>query len=403
MSIESLPEHVRTPHLRPIQPTPVVKGGKSLVALRDPAMLVERTLVVPPQILPALQHFRGEQSIAEIAEQLHGDVEQFIELAQRLDEVGLLWGPTFERLESRLKEKLKAERTFPATSSRAMGETTEACRQAIEGYLDQTEAADLPAAAMGIVAPHLDYQRGWPNYAAAYHGFEGLDAPDRVVILGTNHMGVGDGVVLSEYGFDSPMGRCPTDAAAVDALVERLGERLIADQLDHLAEHSVQLQLPWLQYLFGDVPLVAALIPDPLQPMLKEDSRRVATAPFVEATRDVLADLGGKTLFVASSDLSHVGIQFGEPRPVDDQRRLDVERHDRDMLSNFLANDAETFMSGFTWNKNPTRWCSIGSMAAVLQLAQPAAIELIDYRQAYDERGFGLVSSAAIALLEESH
>jgi hypothetical protein len=87
---------------------------------------------------------------------------------------------------------------------------------------------------------------------------------------------------------------------------------------------------------------------------------------------------------------------------VDDQRRIDVERHDRDMLANFLANDTETFMSGFAWNKNPTRWCSIGGMAAILQLVQPQAIELIDYRQAYDDRGFALVSSAAIALLPES-
>jgi AmmeMemoRadiSam system protein B len=155
--------------------------------------------------------------------------------------------------------------------------------------------------------------------------------------------------------------------------------------------------------LFGNVPLVAALIPDPLMPMIEEDGQRIAADQFVDATRDVLADVGGTSLFVASSDLSHVGLQFGEPRPVDDQRRLDVERHDRDMLANFLANDVETFMSGFAWNKNPTRWCSIGSMFAILQLARPEAIELIDYRQAYDDRGLALVSSAAIALLQESH
>ncbi len=366
-------------------------------------MLAGQTLVVPAQVLPALQHFRGERSIAEIAEQLHGDVDQFIELATRLDEVGLLWGPTFEGLETRLKEKIQAERAFPATASRTMGDTMEACREAIEEYFEQTEAPDLPLPAMGIVAPHLDYQRGWPNYAAAYYGFQGLEAPDRVVVLGTNHVGIGDGVVLSEFGFDSPMGRCPADTAVVGKLLDRLGETLIADQLDHMAEHSIQLQLPWLQHFFGNVPLVAALIPDPLMPMIDDDGQRVAADQFVEATSDVLAEVGGTTLFVASSDLSHAGLQFGEPRPVDDQRRMDVERHDRDMLANFLANDTETFVSGFAWNKNPTRWCSIGNMSAILQLARPQAIELIDYRQAYDDRGFALVSSAAIALLPESH
>ena len=399
MSTESLPEHIRRPHLRPIQPMPMVREGKPFVALRDPAMLVARTLVVPAQWLPVLQHFQGKRSLSEIAEQLRGPAEQLVGLAKQLDEVGLLWGPTFEQLETRLKEKLETERAFPALASRTMGESEEDCRAAIEEYLEQTEAPDLPAPALGIVAPHLDYERGWPNYAGAYYGFKDLDQPDRVAILGTNHMGIGDGVVLSEYGFDSPMGRCPADGIVVEKILERLGKPIIADQLDHLAEHSIQLHVPWIQYFFGNLPVVAVLFPDPLVPMIADDDQRVARPRFVEVLREVLDEVGGRTLYVASSDLSHVGLQFGEPRPVDDQRRMDVERHDRDMLANFLSSDPETFLAGFNWNRNPTRWCSIGNMAAVLELVRPETVELIDYRQACDERGFAMVSSAAIALL----
>ncbi|MHC4416638.1 MAG: AmmeMemoRadiSam system protein B [Planctomycetota bacterium] len=399
MSIESLPEHIRRPHLRPVQPRPVLKNGKPFVALRDPAMLVPQTLVVPAQALPVLQRFRGEQSIAEIADQLNGKLEQFVELAKRLDDIGLLWGPTFERLEAELKDKLHAQGAFPATASRAMGDSIDACRKAIDAYIEQTEPPDLAQPAVGIVAPHLDYQRGWPNYAAAYQCFKDLDPPDRAVILGTNHLGIGDGVVLSEFGFNSPMGRCPADTVVIGKLIEQLGRPLIIDQLDHLAEHSIQLHLPWLQYFFGDVPLVAALIPDPLVPMIEEDGERVTGPQLVDSLRDVLADVGGQTLYVASSDLSHVGLQFGEPRPVDEQRRIDVERHDRDMLASFLTGDPEVFLSGFQWNKNPTRWCSIGDMVAILTLTEPGAVELIDYRQAYDERGYAMVSSAAIALI----
>jgi len=403
MSLESLPEHIRRPHLRPIQPKPIVKDGKPFVALRDPAMLSAQTLVVPAQALPALQQFRGERSIAEIATQLTGNLDQFIQLAQRLDDVGLLWGPTFERLESALKDQLRSKGAFSPTASRSMGDTKEACRVAIDEYFDQTEDPELPGPATGIVAPHLDYQRGWPNYAAAYHGLRGLDPPDRVVVLGTNHVGLGDGVVMSEYGFESPCGLCPPDMAVIDRLLDRFGQQLIVDQLDHLAEHSIQLQLPWIQYFFGDVPLVAALMPDPLTPMISDGQDRVTGPQLVEAVREVLDDIGGETVYVASSDLSHVGLQFGEPRPVDDQRRLDVERHDRDMLANFLTSDPEAFLAGFTWNRNPTRWCSIGNMTAILELVQPGYVELIDYRQAYDERGLALVSSAAIALLKESY
>ena len=51
------------------------------------------------------------------------------------------------------------------------------------------------------------------------------------------------------------------------------------------------------------------------------------------------------------------------------------------------------------WCKNPTRWCSIGNMAATAALTGASEIELVDYRQAVDDRGAALVSVAAIALL----
>ncbi len=395
----SVPDHIQTPHLRPIQPLPMMKDGKPFVALRDPAMLVDQTIVVPAQVLQVLQQFRGERTIEQLAEQFHGDAAQLADLASRLDQIGLLWGPTFERLENELKERLEDEGAFPPAATKSLGEDEQACRDAINDYLEQTDDPELEAPPIGIVAPHLDYERGWPNYAAAYYALGDLEPPDRVVILGTNHFGVGDGVVSTQYGFTSPMGQVRTDEAVIGALVARLGKPLIIDQLDHIAEHSIELQLPWLQHAFGDVSVVAALVPDPLVGLIEDDGERVDAQQFIAALREALDEVGGRTFFVASSDLSHVGPQFGEPRAVDERRRFDVERHDRDMLAKFLTGDAEEFLGAMKWNRNPTRWCSIGNMTALLALAQPNELELLDYRQAYDGRGQAMVSSAAIALL----
>lgn len=398
MSIDTLPEHIRRPHLRPIQPIPVAKDGQQFVALRDPVMLSQQTIVIPVQAFGVLQHFRGERSLEQLAEQFQGNLTQFIDLAKGLDTVGLLWGPTADALEEKLLERLKQHGAFPPTASASLGKDDAACRTAIDEYFAQTDDPELGFEPAAIVAPHLDYQRGWPNYAAAYFGWRKADAPDRVVILGTNHFGSGDGVVLSEFGFESPLGRCPVDAPIIQQLSQKLGRPLIVDQLDHVSEHSIQLQVPWLQYCFGNVPLVAALIPDPLTPMIADDGARVDGQTFANALAEAVAEAGGRTLYVASSDLSHVGPQFGEPRPVDEQRRFDVERHDREMMAKFLDGDGEEFLAAMRWNKNPTRWCSIGNMAAILRLVQPEQVELIDYRQAYDDKGMALVSSAALAM-----
>ena len=133
--------------------------------------------------------------------------------------------------------------------------------------------------------------------------------------------------------------------------------------------------------------------------MIDDDGERTTIDEFVNALRDILQEVGGTTLFVSSADLSHVGKQFGEPRPVDEQRQFDVERHDREMMAKYLENDADEFVAAMKWNNNATQWCSIGNMSATLKLVQPDCVELIDYRQAIDDKGFALVSSCSMALL----
>ena len=147
------------------------------------------------------------------------------------------------------------------------------------------------------------------------------------------------------------------------------------------------------------MPVIAALIPSPLVEMIENDGERTSTTEFVDALDKALKEVGGTTLFVASADLSHVGQQFGEPRPVDEQRKYDVERHDREMMAKYIENDANEFVSAMKWNNNATQWCSIGNMSALLSLVNPSEIELIDYRQACNPKGIALVSSCAMALL----
>jgi len=181
-------------------------------------------------------------------------------------------------------------------------------------------------------------------------------------------------------------------------LRDRFGERAIADQLDHIGEHSIQLHLPWIQHLFGEVPVIGALVPDPLSGLIEDDGKRVGADEFIDGLRAALDAAGGRTLVVASSDLSHVGPQFGEPRKVDEERCVQVETHDREMIKRFLDSEPSEFLEAVEWNRNPTRWCSVGNMVATKRLVAPKQTELIDYRQAVDDQGVALVSAAAMVM-----
>jgi AmmeMemoRadiSam system protein B len=399
MSIDTLPEHLVRPALRRIHPVPLQRENQLFLGLQDPCMLSGQMMVVPPQAFQVIQYFNGERSVEEVGATLKmPDLAPLVELIKKLDEFGLVWGPTSEALEAKKKDEILAAGAFPAGATRALGDDPAAIRGQIEKWLDEAEDSGIDEPVSGIVTCHLDYQRGAPVFAASYRTIAKGPKPDRVVILGNNHFGMGDGVTVSEVGYESPLGRMPVDANIVARLRAATGDALFKDLLDHLPEHSIQLQIPWVQHLFGSIPIVAALVPDPNAGLIADDGARLGLDAFVSALRQALDAEGGRTLFIASADLSHAGPAFGEPTPVTDARRREVEMHDRAMMKAYIESP-DKLVASMRELKNPTRWTSVGPMVAAARLAKPSSIELIDYRQSSDDKGNALVSAASMAFL----
>jgi AmmeMemoRadiSam system protein B len=399
MSIETLPEHLVRPALRRIHPVPLQRENQLFLGLQDPCMLSGQMMVVPPQAFQVIQFFNGERSVEEVGATLKmPDIAPLVDLVKKLDEFGLVWGPTSEALEAKKKDEILAAGAFPAGATRALGDDPTAIRAQIEKWLDEAEDSGIDEPVSGIVTTHLDYQRGAPVYAASYRTIAKGPKPDRVVILGNNHFGLGDGVTVSEVGYESPLGRMPVDASVVARLRALTGDALFKDLLDHLPEHSIQLQIPWVQHLFGSIPIVAALVPDPNAGLIADDGARLGLDAFVTALRQALDAEGGRTLFIASADLSHAGPAFGEPTPVSDARRREVEMHDRAMMKAYIESP-DKLVASMRDLKNPTKWTSVGPMVAAARLAKPSSIELIDYRQSSDDKGNALVSAASMAFL----
>lgn len=374
-----------------------------MALLRDPSNLGGQSMIVPPQVLMLLAQFQGEETLAEIFERLKVPQEahaRLEEMVQKMDELGYFWGPTADALEQKKLEQLRAAGRFTLPEEQRKPELVAQLQELIESSLAEAEDPELESPVVGIVAPHLDYGRGKPNYAAAYKCLQTAtrQKPDRVVILGTNHTGIGDGVVMTEFGFESPLGVVNQDAGVMERLRDAFGDKLFKDQLDFVGEHSVALHLPWLQHLYPDVPVVAALVPDPVTGLLVDDGARVGTVEFANALKDIIRQAGGNTLFVSSADLSHRGLQFGDKTAVDGKARNAIEQYDRETLSAWLDGPDE-FLKAFRSGGNPNRWCSVGNMLTTLIAAPHTSREMINYTQAVDDRGVVLVSSAALALL----
>jgi hypothetical protein len=350
-----------------------------------------------------LHALQGDERLDALFERLNvpANVQpQLVQVLQKLDEMGYLWGPASEALERAKMEAIREAGRFTLPDEARKPEVAEQLRNFMSEGLSKAEDPEFDAPVVGIVAPHLDYGRGGGNYAAAYKCLEtgAREKPDRIVILGTNHFGLGDGVVMTEFGFETPFGAVRQDAALLERMRDAFGDRLFKDQIDFAGEHSVNLHLPWIQHLYGDVPVLAALVPDPNVPMIADDGERVGSKEFAVALKAALAQAGGRTLFVSSADLSHVGPQFGDQGPVDAARRTAIEQHDRELLGEFIEGP-DRFLKHVAEEGNRHRWCSVGNMYVTAVAAPHASREMVKYDQSADPSGSALVSSAALAFL----
>ncbi len=451
--------HHLKPRLRAVRGFGMQQGEQTLLGLADARQISDKIVVTTPAAQTILPHMTGEHEVGEIVrrvnESLSGpqfanvQVEKLTEpvlqqFVAQLDDAGLLEGPTFDRILEQVREDFDRSSQLPPSvtanfaDSLVIEELGQEATDEQKGELgptkmrtvfekwigDALEKAKDPSfdtLPKAIVAPHLDYARGWPNYAHAYGRCRVVDRPDRVIILGTNHFGFGTGVVGSDKGFETPLGVSPIDQRFVDALKAGLGEehsrRLFEHRYDHEREHSIELHAAWVQHVFGpgpadvegeQIPVFAALVHDPVAKNGDSyDGNGLGLTAFVDAVKAAMREVGGKTLVVASADLSHVGPQFGDQSPLggDEQSnpagvaaRNKAIEHDRRMLEFLTKNKPGDMLAAMTWQKNPTRWCSIGNLLATMRIVEPKEFRLLQYTAAMDQQGMGMVSSCAAAM-----
>ncbi|MSR40652.1 MAG: AmmeMemoRadiSam system protein B [Phycisphaerales bacterium] len=411
LGTQEFPPHILRPELRPIRIMPLSDDQGKFLGLRlmDPYHGQGLDVQIPsPQHLQGmqalLQCFRGQHTVHEIAEQLQTpEIKPVTELANALEARGLLWGPTSEDLETKMREQLRKAGAFPATVSRALGEDEAACRAKIESILAEADDPELEGSLAGIVVTHLDYERGRAVYATSYKALSAAIAKgqqfDRVVILATPHLALGDGVTISDVGFDTSLGRCPADLPTIAAIRAAGEERMFIDLLDLCPEHSVQCHVPWIQAILGNVPIVGAILPDPTAKLLADDGKRATVAEFVTAMQKALgADLA-RTLFIISAELAHVGPQFGDAKAIDDTRKKEVNQLDRSLLKSYIGGDGQAFLGAVSTDGNPLHWDSLGALWAGLTLLKGTTPELLDYYQSCEADGSRMVSAASLAFV----
>lgn len=194
---------------------------------------------------------------------------------------------------------------IPAVAGRFYPGQPAELRRVVEGYV---ATSDEKISALGAVVPHAGYL-----YSGAIAGktLAGIHIPRRVIILGPNHHGLGPASAVYAAGaWQTPLGRIPVDAVLASAILDGC-PGTVADASAHQLEHSLEVQVPFLQVLSPECSIVPICLRQiPLPNLLR----------FGESLGRVLSQYSGDVLLVASSDMTHY--ESGDVAREKDQRAL---------------------------------------------------------------------------------
>ncbi len=218
--------------------------------------------------------------------------------------------------------------------------------------------------ALGVMAPHAGY-----IYSGAVAGevYSSVVLPKKFVIIGPNHTGLGPPASLMAEGtWRLPGGDVAIDASLAGDILSR-SSVLTADTSAHVYEHSIEVQLPFLQYLAGTMEFV---------PVCLMVGDAASCRDVGEAVAAAIAGREERVLIIASSDMTHY------------ESQEEAQRKDRLALDRILALDPDGLLE--TVRIHGISMCGAAPAAAMLyacnQLGARGA-ELVRYETSGDVTG----------------
>ncbi len=228
-----------------------------------------------------------------------------------------------------------------------------------------------------VVVPHAGYQYSGPIAALAFARLAAERPPEHVLVLGVDHQGAAEGAALSDRDWSTPLGPVPVDHELVQALHH---PPIAVDDAAHRYEHSIEVELPFLQYVLPKPRFAALMVRFGPLSYLEEVARAVRTA--IEG-RDVL--------LVASTDFSHYV-------PAEEARRLDYRAIDR-ILHRTPAGLYRTVV------ENDISMCGIAPTTVLLAAleGEPLTVELLRWGHSGEAERMSTVVGYAALTLSSDH
>lgn len=213
---------------------------------------------------------------------------------------------------------------------------------------------------VGAVVPHAGYVYSGPEAAHVYYELAKQRKPAVVIALGPNHTGMGSAVAVSKETWKTPLGEVEVDQAVAERLHRKCGI-VDLDEAAHRFEHSIEVQLPFLQYIYGEFKFV------PISLGIQDLETALELAECIALQ---------EALVLASSDFTHY------------EAKSAASKKDNEAIKHLLAMDEKKFIQ--TIYDLDVSACGYGAIAACLAASKKLGAkkgELMKYGTSGDITG----------------
>ncbi|RLE42397.1 AmmeMemoRadiSam system protein B, partial [Candidatus Woesearchaeota archaeon] len=166
---------------------------------------------------------------------------------------------------------------------------------------------------LGAIAPHAGYVYSGACAAWVYKEIGEAEFPDLFIIIGPNHTGLGRSSIMLD-DWQTPFGLVKCDKDFAKLLAQK--SDLVLDSRAHMMEHSIEVQLPFLQFVSKDHLRELRFVPIVV-------SQELNIKRFILDLKEVILESGKNVCLIASSDFTHYGPAYGYlPFELEREKRL---------------------------------------------------------------------------------
>jgi len=382
-------------------------NGESLVVYHDKLLIAQQPIAVPKTIHEFISSIQAKTTETEFINKIKinsADIiqsENILKIINTLENLGFMETTLIQSvrnirtsyLESPIKEPVCSGTTYPDSKIQL--------NSFLDEILSLSEEKSFQPSNI-ILSPHIDFRVGENAksiYSDNYNAIK-QEKYDLIILLGTSHYQNSDYLMFTKKHYQTPLGTIKTDINFIEKLEKQSKYPITIDDLAHLNEHSLELNIVFIQKLFGNNTKILPILTGSLHEFIEnniypDQSERINET--ISSIQNLIKNK--KVLFIASGDFSHFGKRFDDPFDADSHLHR-VYNEDNDLINSIINGDRNQFFDQIATNNNHNKVCGFSPFYLTMHLTNAKKGTLHSYSQWNDTDTKSAVSFAGLSLFQ---